>query len=144
MNYRELNTKDIHDWGELRTQLWPQESVDQHINEIKGMLKDSNLISFGAFEDETLIGLIEVSLRNIVDGCSSSPVVYLEGWVVHENHRKKGIGKELFEQAKNWGLKNGCTEMGSDTEITRSESIVVHKALGFEEVDRVVNFRMNL
>ena len=144
MEIRELSESDCAIWAELRRQLWPHETKEEHVVEIKMICDNSDMTSFGAFENKALVALIELSLRNIVDGCRSSPVAYVEAWVVDHEHRGKGIGKALIEKAKAWGKENGCIEMGSDTEISRSNSIEVHRALGFEEVDRVVNFRLRL
>ena len=144
MNIRILTQSDSLAWAQLRKELWPHETDAEHTSEIKRICDNPEMICFGAFENNRLVSLIELSLRNIVDGCLSSPVAYIEAWIVNQEHRGKGIGRAMMEKAKSWGKENKCIEMGSDTEISRSESIDIHLALGFEEVDRVVNFRLQL
>jgi aminoglycoside 6'-N-acetyltransferase I len=46
--------------------------------------------------------------------------------------------------AEEWGRNMGCKEMASDTEITNQTSIAVHKAMKFNEVNRVVCFKKEL
>jgi aminoglycoside 6'-N-acetyltransferase I len=38
----------------------------------------------------------------------------------------------------------GCTEFASDCELDNKESLEFHKAIGFEEVNRIICFRKNL
>jgi len=50
----------------------------------------------------------------------------------------------LVQAASRWALRRGFTELASDTTLDNSESIAAHKALGFAEVERQVNFLMPL
>ena len=49
-----------------------------------------------------------------------------------------------FNAAEEWARAHGCLEMASDTWIDNEESQRAHEALGFEVVDRCVNFRRAL
>jgi len=57
--------------------------------------------------------------------------------------RRKGVGAMLVRAAEDWARHQGCSEFGSDTEIDNAASIA-HKALGFEETERLVCFRKTL
>ena len=72
------------------------------------------------------------------------PVGFLEGWFVLESHRGRGIGAALLRAAEEWARGHGCTEMASDTWIDNQMSQRAHEALGFEVVDRCVNYRKRL
>jgi aminoglycoside 6'-N-acetyltransferase I len=92
----------------------------------------------------SLIGILEV-MRSHADGCNPArPVGFVEGWFVHETFQGRGIGKELMNAAEDWARAQGCVEMASDTCIDNEESQRAHEALGFEVVDRCVNFRKAL
>jgi len=91
-----------------------------------------------------LCGLIEVSLRDDVEGCQTSPVAYIEGWYVDEHCRRRALGTRLVQAAEAWARHQGLKEIASDTQIENAISIQAHKALGYEEVERLVCFRKAL
>jgi aminoglycoside 6'-N-acetyltransferase I len=71
-------------------------------------------------------------------------VGYLEGWYVVPEVRRQGIGAQLMAAAEDWARGQGCTEIASDALIDNENSHRAHRALGFEETGRVVNFRKPL
>ena len=97
-----------------------------------------------ARNNEQVIGFIELSLRSIVDGCDSSPVAYIEGWYIDSDSRSKDVGKSLLDSAEAWAKEMDCIEIGSDSEIENKDFIQIHRNLGFEVVDRVVQFRKRI
>ena len=90
------------------------------------------------------LGFAELSIRNIVDGCATDHVAYLEGWYVVPESRRKGIGRALIRAAEQWAVRLGCTEFGSDAEIDNEVSHVAHLRSGFQETGRVRTFRKQL
>ena len=75
-----------------------------------------------------------------MEGTESSPVGYLEGVYVKEAYRKQGIGRELVSACERWAKEQGCTEFGSDCELTNETSQAFHRAIGFEEANRIVAY----
>ena len=69
---------------------------------------------------------------------------YVEAWFVRSDCRGQGWGKRLMEQAEQWALEQGYSELASDTELINAHSIAMHRALGFEETERVVCFLKKL
>jgi aminoglycoside 6'-N-acetyltransferase I len=135
----------------MRALLWPEASVDEHAGEVDmllatrrtGSLPSTILVAVDG--DRVLQAFLEVGLRSHVDGCDPTrPVGYIEGWFVQEAFRKQGIGRALMRAAEGWAREKGCTEMGSDALIDNLGSERAHIALGFEVVDRCVNFRKAL
>ena len=55
-----------------------------------------------------------------------------------------GVGRALVECAERWVREQGCTELASDTWLDSEASQRAHEALGFELVDRCVNYRKSL
>lgn len=84
-------------------------------------------------------------LRNdYVEGTNSSPVGYLEGVFVKEEHRNKGYAKELLAACEKWVKNMGCSEFASDCELSNINSHKFHLAMGFDEANRIVCFRKDI
>lgn len=88
--------------------------------------------------------MVEVSLRNVVDGCRTSPVGYVEGIVVVPSHRGRGVGRALLARAEEWCRSNGCSEIATDAEIDNELAQHFHESMGFRETYRVVEYRKDL
>jgi aminoglycoside 6'-N-acetyltransferase I len=142
---RQLDGRDIPGWIELRTRLWPDESASELEAEGRRALRgDPPLIVRVAEETGRLIGFIEIGLRSYAEGCSSSPVPYVEGWYVVPERRRQGVGAALMRAAEMWASQAGYVELGSDTQPANQGSQAAHAALGFEEVEQLVVFRKAL
>src|SRR5262249_49038597 len=94
--------------------------------------------------DGTLGGFVEDGLRGHGDGCSISPVPWIEGWWVAADLRRTGVGRALIAEVERWARAQGFTELGSDTWLDNAGSIAAHEALGFEPTERVQFFRKRL
>jgi aminoglycoside 6'-N-acetyltransferase I len=148
---RHPQAEDVAEWVRMRVALWPEGSADSHAAEIAAYLFGNltgwfaGLHAFTAFiaqpPDGGLCGFLEASVRPMVDGCTTHPVGYIEGWFVDPDVRQKRVGKALMEAAERWVLSHGCREMASDAYLTNSIGIDAHKALGFNEEMPTVRFR---
>ena len=146
MHIRHVSQYDRAEWLRLRAALWPDCSLEDHHSEMQDQLADP--ARYGAFVIERdagkLGGFLEASLRPYADGCRTSPVGYIEGWYVDADLRQQGLGGKLVKAAEQWAIKQGCTEMASDCELDNDVSFRAHLALGYEEVERVIQFRKTL
>ncbi len=79
--------------------------------------------------------------RDYVNGCETSPVLFLEGIYVSPEYRQRGIARLLCEAIANWGREKGCTEFASDVLLENRDSQSFHTALGFDETERVIFYR---
>lgn len=95
-------------------------------------------------ENNQVLGFTELSSRNIVDGCLSSPVAYLEGLYLKKEYRGKGLGRVAVKIIKHWCKEQGYTELGLDTELDNLKAIKFFKAVGLKETYRIVQFRTKL
>ena len=144
---RPVEHGDAAVWERMRTALWPDDT-GSHAAEIARFFSPQRseplevlLACSGAGAP---LGFVELSIRPHAAGCTSDRVAFVEGWYVEPQHRRRGVGAALMRAAEEWGRANKCPELGSDTELWNESSIDAHKALGFEEVERLVAFRKSL
>jgi aminoglycoside 6'-N-acetyltransferase I len=134
----------------LAVALWPDEPVRGHRVHMRAVLMGKPrstlpLVVFVAEQRGRIAGFIEVGLRSHADGCDGRRAVgFVEGWFVSAAQRGRGIGRRLMRAAEKWAVGQGCMEMASDTWLDNEDSRRAHEALGFEVVDRCLNFRKPL
>ncbi|MEM7553954.1 MAG: GNAT family N-acetyltransferase [Cyanobacteria bacterium P01_A01_bin.84] len=147
MKIRNVSFTDRDEWARMRNSLW-SDSLEEHIEYIDKYFTQQEVDIVEVFIIERsngkLGGFIELNIRNYAEGTASTQVPYIEGWYIDSDIRGKGYGKKLIENAQNWAIANGFEELASDAEIDNEISITAHKALGFEEVDRIVCFLKKL
>jgi len=146
MLIRRATHHDHLEWLRMRSALWPHCPLADHLSEMQDQLDDPMryAVFVVARDDGTLGGFLEASLRAYADGCRTSPVGYLEGWYVDTDLRQQGLGGALVKAAEQWAISQSCTEMASDCELDNDVSWRAHLALGYEEVDRTIQFRKPL
>jgi aminoglycoside 6'-N-acetyltransferase I len=142
---RPVTESDASEWLRMRHALWPDGSLAEHQQDIHryfaGDRREPAEVLLAIAANGMPVGFAELSIRNIVDGCSTDNVAYLEGWYVVAEARRLGMGRMLFEAAEQWATRRGCTEFASDAFIDDEVSRVAHLGLGFEESGRVRTFR---
>lgn len=133
-------------WLQLRMALWPADRAE-HLQEMQELCAQpdryAQFVAYSSLGEPQ--GLVEVALRSdYVNGTDSSPVGFLEGLYVAPGFRRQGIAATLVNTAQRWVKQQGCTEMASDALLDNTSSHAMHRALGFEETERVVYFRKPL
>jgi aminoglycoside 6'-N-acetyltransferase I len=131
----------------MRAALWPDHSNDHGLEiarYFEGQRKNPVEVLLACSGSGAPLGFVELSIRPYAEGCTTDRVAFVEGWFVDADRRGQGVGAALMKAAEEWGRANRCTELGSDTQLTNANSIGAHKALGFEETERLVCFRKSL
>jgi aminoglycoside 6'-N-acetyltransferase I len=143
MLIRHATLEDQAEWLRMRAALWPHCPLADHHTEMRAQLADAARYAVFVVERDSgkLGGFLEASLRQYADGCRTSPVGYIEGWYVDADLRQQGWGGALVTAAEHWAGAQGCAEMASDCELDNDVSFYAHLALGYEEVDRAIQFR---
>jgi aminoglycoside 6'-N-acetyltransferase I len=141
---------DLEAIAALQAALWPDGTKAEHASEVAAILagrphSTMPLALIVADVGGDAIGFIEVGLRSHADGCDPTrPVGFIEGWYVAAEHRGHGFGRALMRAAEQWARDEGCHELASDTWLDNEPSQRAHEALGFEAIDRCVNYRKPL
>jgi aminoglycoside 6'-N-acetyltransferase I len=131
LRIRPAGPADAEVWATLRHELWPDESVSELAAEADAFFEAADpqpaQVLLAESPESDVIGFAELSLRPYAEGCSTSPVAFLEGWYVVPGSRRQG-GREF----------------ASDTQIDNILSIAAHQALGFEDAGALRCFRKDL
>ena len=140
--HRDAST-DRAEWFRMRNMLHPDAD---HAHDATVLLSGAQPYEVFVALRETvgLCGYIEVGERGYAEGCESSPVPYIESWWVDEDHRRRGVGRALVAAAEKWARERGHVEIASDALVDNKLSHKAHRALGYEEVERIVVFRKAL
>lgn len=125
----------------LACELWPEHSAEEMRSEFASLLAREDAAVFLYKEQEEAVGFAQCQLRHdYVEGTETSPVGYLEGIYVRDGARRQGIARKLLSACESWAKALGCTEFASDCELSNTESQRFHRAVGFEEANRIVAY----
>lgn len=148
VHVRHVIPDDRASWLRMRSDLWPEGSTAEHESEIDaffaGTLREPLAVMLATYDAGEAVGFAELSIRPYAEGCETDRVAYLEGWYVVPEARGTGVGRALIEAAEAWAVARGCPEFASDALIDNEASAAAHRALGFEEVERIRCFRKAL
>lgn len=137
----------IDEWADLRAALWSHADAAELRREAPALLdKKPSAVAF-LIRDEagTAVGFAEATVRvDYVNGCSTSPVGFLEGIYVIPAWRRHGAARVLCAAVESWAREQGCRELASDTETDNTLGQLMHEALGFSESERVVCYHKRL
>jgi aminoglycoside 6'-N-acetyltransferase I len=137
----------LPEWRRMRQALWPEMTAEENRQETEAMMTAAArfFIRIAMDREAGSVGFAEATLRgDYVNGCVSSPVVFLEGIYVEPWARRRGAARLLVDAVGAWGRNLGCQEFASDALLENEQSHAMHRALGFEETERVVYFRKDL
>ena len=129
----------------MRAALWPDADPAELAAELDALLADPNQVAFVAErEDGRLCGFAEAGVRPFANGVDEAPCAFLEGWWVDQDVRRSGVGRALVAAVETWARGRGFAELGSDALLDNTLGHQAHRALGFEERERVVYFRKRI
>ena len=143
MRVSRLKRSQIPNWLRLRAGLWPALLPEEHRRAMTDLLADEDFNAVFVSLDRAgrLTGFVEVTLRMSAEGCTTSPVGYLEALYVVPKARLKGTGRALTDKAEAWAASQGCREMASDAAMDDEDGRRAQARLGYQEVSQLVHFR---
>ena len=139
---RTVQPGDLAAWRVMRTSLWPESGAGA-ADEVATFFGDGlidgvpHVVFVAAMRSDAgpIVGFIEMSMHDAVPGHSGGPVGFIEGWWVHENCRRHGVGRALLRSAEGAARSMGATAMGSDTDAAHAAlSVPAHERCGFRRV----------
>lgn len=144
MNVRPYRESDWAEWLRMELALFPEAGTDEESWMRQLLMRTDAAVFVAERDDGSVCGFVEAGTRPYADGCDASPVGYVEAWWVDADMRRHGVGRALLLAAEEWARTKGYKEMASDALLDNTVSHQAHMRSGYEEVDRVVQFRKKL
>ncbi|MDJ0618822.1 MAG: GNAT family N-acetyltransferase [Calothrix sp. MO_192.B10] len=132
-------------WKQMRQTLYTGLESEFHEQEMQWIFNSVDKACFILLSDsDKVMGFLEVSLRNLVDGCLGSPVGYIEGIYLQPQYRGLGYGWQIIDYAAEWFRTQGCQDMATDAELDNIDAQQFYQNIGFQETYRIVEFKKSL
>ena len=130
----------------MRSALWPDCTSEHNVADMHAYLNSGgSLTTFVAADSEgSLRGFVEASLRPSAEGCTTSPIGYLEGIYVEPLYRRRGLARMLVAAVERWAASKGCIEFASDCLADNDASILFHRSVGFDAPKKLFHFRRGI
>ena len=135
---RETTKSDLPAVGKLLEDLVDvmdsTEGIDAEIalKNYERLLNDANSHFLVAAREGAPIGFINFTVRQTI--LHQSPSALIDELVVAEEHRGKGVGRQLVQAAIEKCRNLGCCEVEVSTEKTNLKARKFYKQCGFEEM----------
>ena len=142
---RKASVSDAAVIAGMAVKMWTSHTVDELARDFEEIITSPESAVFIMHAESRAIGFAQCQLRHdYVEGTDSSPVGYLEGIFIEQEHRRAGHARALLTACEAWAKEQGCTEFASDCELDNAESLAFHLKMGFIEANRIICFTKEL
>ena len=100
--------------------------TDRIVETLKNV--EGKFYCLAAFDKKKMIGMI---FQNRME-MDKMPACHIHGLWVHEDYRKKGIGRTLKEMGELWARSKGCVFMDTNVRVTNAAMRSLNESLGYE------------
>lgn len=95
---------------------------------------DSTVYLVAELDTLRIIGAMQLDFR--LTTWEAAPYVYIEDFIVEEQHRGLGVGSSMFETAKLISLQRGCVRMDLDVLNANTDARRFYSKHGFVDQQR--------
>jgi GNAT superfamily N-acetyltransferase len=138
---RQMSSEDAAAVASLCSQLGYPLSSQQILQNINAVRTSKDHDAFVAIYDSRVVGWIGLAQAIMIE---SLPFCEINGLVIEETHRGKGIGKLLVERAKQWAKEKGNDTLRLRCNVKRTEAHEFYWHLGFKESKKQTVFILDL
>ena len=138
---RRATEADYPIWAAMLARLHPDQTAAEFEAELQTFTQlPEPYVGFLAFEGDRPAGMIDGRVRNFAEGAPDLRAAYVEDLWVEPEYRRSGAARLLLEAVEAWAREAGLNWLGSDALPDNATSHTWHKAMGFDEVERLVVF----
>ena len=138
---REVNTEDVQGVNRLSQQLGYLLSIQQTLQNINAVVKSKDHTAFVAVIENRIAGWVGAAQAIMIE---VMPHCEINGLVIDENYRGKGIGKLLVEKVKHWAKEKGNDKLTLHCNVKRTEAHLFYEHLGFKEIKQQKNYVIDI
>ena len=134
---RQAEKEDSRVLAEMAVCMWDSHTAAELEMEFARTIEEGREVFFIQYQDQTPVGFAQCSMRSdYVEGTESSPVGYLEGIFVKEDHRGKGYAGECLDYARQIAEKENCYKMMLLTGSKDPETFHFYEKAGYNSSDK--------
>ena len=128
---RAARPEDIGQLARLCGQLGSPETAQALMQRLQAN-EDSgdNAVYVASLPDGQVIGWVQVCARRLL---VAGRLAEIEGVVVDQQHRRRGVWQRLMDQAEDWARAQGCEGVQVRSNVVRQEAKWFYPALGYEQ-----------
>ena len=141
MELREMKVDDAAAVNHLSRQLGYPLSFEQTLQNIHAVLKSKDHTAFVAETENKIIGWIGAAQTIMLE---VMPHCEINGLVIDENYRGKGVGKLLITKVKQWAKEKGNHKLSLHCNVKRTDAHLFYEHLGFKEIKLQKNYVINI
>jgi GNAT superfamily N-acetyltransferase len=138
---REMTIDDAQAVNLLSQQLGYPLSIQQTLQNINAVVKSKDHTAFVAVIENKIAGWVGAAQAIMIE---VMPHCEINGLVIDENYRGKGIGKLLVEKVKHWAKEKGNDKLTLHCNIKRTEAHLFYEHLGFKEIKQQKNYLISI
>ncbi len=125
----------------LSQQLGYPLSIQQTLQNINAVLKSKDHTAFVAVIENKIVGWIGAAQSIMLE---VMPHCEINGLVIDEHYRGKGVGRLLIEKVKQWAKGKGNDSIRLHCNVKRTAAHRFYEHLGFKEVKQQKNYEINI
>jgi len=138
---REISLNDAETVNFLSQQLGYPLSLEQTLHNISAVVKSDDHTAFVALYENKIVGWIGAAYSIMIE---VMPHCEINGLVIDENYRGKGVGKKLIEKVKEWAKEKGTDKLSLRCNVKRIQTHLFYEHMGFTAVKQQTNFVLKI
>ena len=137
MHIRKMIADDANAVNLLSRQLGYPLPIEQTGQNIHAVLESKDHTAFVAETENKIVGWIGAAKSIMLE---VMPHCQIDGLVIDEKYRGKGVGKLLIEKVKQWAKEKGNDRLSLHCNVLRTEAHLFYEHLGFKEIKQQKNY----
>lgn len=130
--------------AEAVPEVFEASSAKYGVEEVKKLISDNAAEVFSAEEDGFVVGYL-ICMVNVTKGEGHKKyrrVLYIDDLCVDGNYRSKGVGKALFEKAKELAAELSCSAIDLNVWSFNRSAILFYEKMGMTESRRHMELKI--